>query len=243
MITNCSNCEKEFKVRPNKKKRNNYFCCRNCYLEFIRKDNGKNTSRYGDRRKTKSTKCDYCGIKIYRIGSVIKERNFCSRKCYRLSTRRRGKVCCSNCGKKMVKVNSYIKKNKHHFCSKKCQGKFLTGENNPSKRPEVRKKLSMENNPAWLGGISFEPYGLEFNNKLREKIRKRDNFCCQQCFRHQNELRTKTNKKYRLHVHHIDYNKKNNNQNNLISLCIVCHLSTSFDRLDWANHFKNKGGN
>lgn len=86
----------------------------------------------------------------------------------------------------------------------------------------------------WLGGISFEPYGLDFNKKLREQIRKRDDYICQECYIHQNNL------KGRLIVHHIDYNKKNNNLNNLISLCRKCHAISNYNRKHWQEHFKMK---
>ena len=104
------------------------------------------------------------------------------------------------------------------------------------KRPDIAGK----NCYNWKDGKSFEPYGLKFNNQLKEQIRQRDNFRCQQCFRHQYELRTKTNKKYKLHIHHIDYDKQNNNPNNLISLCRNCHLQTNFKRKDWQDYFKQK---
>ncbi len=100
--------------------------------------------------------------------------------------------------------------------------------------------LTMEKHPNWKGGISFEPYGVEFDNTLKEQIRKRDNYRCQECFRHQDELYTKTGKKYKLNIHHIDYNKKNNSESNLISLCRSCHLQTNFQRKDWTNYFQNK---
>jgi HNH endonuclease len=134
----------------------------------------------------------------------------------------------------------------------------IIGINNPMMRPEVRdkqKKMSRlrshteewkrtvkkgEKHPAWRGGISFEPYGVDFNKKLREQIRKRDGYRCQECFRHQNELRTKTNKSYRLVIHHIDYNKKNNNPNNLISLCKSCHTQTNWNREQWIEYYKDK---
>lgn len=87
---------------------------------------------------------------------------------------------------------------------------------------------------------SFEPYGKGFNNKLREQIRKRDNYRCQECFRHQDELFYKNGKSYKLSIHHIDYNKNNNNPNNLISLCLNCHVQTNYKRKDWINYYNNK---
>ncbi len=110
----------------------------------------------------------------------------------------------------------------------------------PEARLKMSKRISGKNHPNWLGGISFEPYGVEFNSKLRKQVHKRDNYRCQECFRHQDELYYKNGQKYKLHVHHIDYNKKNNNLNNLISLCGSCHTQTSFGRNDWEHYFNEK---
>jgi len=92
----------------------------------------------------------------------------------------------------------------------------------------------------WNNGSSFEPHGVEFNEELKEQIRKRDQYRCQQCFRHQDELYTKKGKKYKLPVHHVDYVKKNNKPENLISLCWNCHSQTNFGREDWTNYFNQK---
>ena len=122
----------------------------------------------------------------------------------------------------------------------------LTGKKHKPETIEKLRKIGKERfgikelHPSWLGGKSFEPYGIEFDNKLREQIRKRDNFRCQECFRHQDELRTKMNKKYKLSVHHIDYDKHNNDPTNLISLCMPCHLQTNYSREDWKDYFQNK---
>ena len=115
------------------------------------------------------------------------------------------------------------------------------------KQPEYVKKkisraLSGEKGFFWRGGLSFEPYSPEFNNILKREIRKRDRYRCQECFRHQDELRTLTNRKYKLLIHHIDYDKGNNNIGNLISLCRNCHAQTNFNRDDWGNYFKDKIG-
>ena len=78
----------------------------------------------------------------------------------------------------------------------------------------------------------------------KEQIRKRDNYRCQECFRHQDELRTKTNRKYKLLIYHIDYNKKNSVPNNLVSLCRSCYTKTNYNRekrnKNWINYYKNK---
>ncbi len=91
---------------------------------------------------------------------------------------------------------------------------------------ETKRKISEansgENSSNWLGGISFEPYGLEFNEALKKEIRERDNYICQVC--------GKLNSK---HVHHIDYNKKNNDSTNLIILCGSCHNKTNFNRMNY----------
>ena len=86
----------------------------------------------------------------------------------------------------------------------------------------------------WKGGISKEPYNFGFNRKLKKQIRKRDNYTCQECGFTEQQL-GKT-----LHIHHIDYNKRNDNPNNLICLCNSCHIHTNFKREDWTEYFKNK---
>lgn len=101
---------------------------------------------------------------------------------------------------------------------------------------EVKKKLSeikigkyqLDKNPNWKGGRSFEPYPLTWTNNLKTKIRKRDNFTCQVC------------NKNGYDVHHIDYNKSNLLEDNLITLCRSCHTKTNYNRNYWEETFKNK---
>jgi len=90
-----------------------------------------------------------------------------------------------------------------------------------------------ENNPSWKGGIAYFPYPDEWKDDLKESIRKRDNYTCQECGTHQDELNRK------LHIHHIDYNKDNLSENNLISLCNSCHNKTNFNRDYWVHYFNN----
>ena len=111
---------------------------------------------------------------------------------------------------------------------------FKKGNKTKSQFKNGHSGMKMENNPSWKGGKSFELYGLEFNNKLKEQIRKRDGYVCQEC-----GLPECSNNR-NLDIHHIDYNKKNNHLNNLISLCHDCHLKTNFKRKDWKNYFMRK---
>ena len=104
--------------------------------------------------------------------------------------------------------------------------------------PNYRKKLSNaqkgKKSYNWQGGKSFEPYGLEFNEDLKEVIRNRDRRKCFICEKTELELG------YKLSIHHIDYNKQNNNPNNLVSLCRNCHSKTNYRRENWTNYFNAK---
>ncbi len=96
---------------------------------------------------------------------------------------------------------------------------------------EHRKKLSEskkgEKNHWWKGGISFESYTTDWTKTLKRSIRERDKYTCQIC-----------NKEPSIFVHHKDYNKKNCNSNNLITLCVSCHGKTNSNRNYWMNYFR-----
>jgi len=103
---------------------------------------------------------------------------------------------------------------------------------------KTKKKMSEDRggdkSPSWRGGISFEPYTPEFNSTLKRKIRKRDNYTCQLCDKTEKEIGRN------LSVHHIDYNKKNCKESNLITLCRGCNGKVNYNRLDWMNYFRDK---
>lgn len=94
----------------------------------------------------------------------------------------------------------------------------------------LKGKLSGSRHPNWNGGP--KEYGAEFTFSFKERIRDRDNYECRMCGRHQDDLTIK------LDCHHIDYDKKNCADNNLISLCRSCHVKTNFNREYWENYFK-----
>ena len=81
-------------------------------------------------------------------------------------------------------------------------------------------------------GIPFENalYPKKFH-LIKEQIRERDNHICRMCGKKQENCRRK------LDVHHIDYNKKNCESDNLITLCAKCHMKTNINRDFWETVF------
>lgn len=96
-----------------------------------------------------------------------------------------------------------------------------------------RETHKNEKNVNWHGGLSKINTKRILTNEHKDNIKQRDGYRCQQCFRHKSELSSP------LLVHHIDFNKINDEDTNLITLCNPCHSQLSYDRQNWINHFKN----
>ena len=79
-------------------------------------------------------------------------------------------------------------------------------------------------------------YSQAFSSELKLKIRKRDKFQCRIC--HMKEEEHFLKYKNVLNVHHIDYDKKNSVETNLITLCSKCHGKTKKNKSDWIMFFK-----
>lgn len=129
------------------------------------------------------------------------------------------------------------------FCDKRCanlgQNNAMSGncgEKNPfygRKHSKTSKEnisinhinVEGKNNPNWKGGISAEPYCFVWRDReYKESIKQRDGYKClnTDCWKSDNVLT----------VHHIDYNKKSCEPENLITLCRSCNARANFDR-DW----------
>lgn len=159
--------------------------------------------------------CKICGKSFQGYGNKI----LCSRECTAkyMSKLRLGennpnynpnkfsKINCLNCG---LEFEYLIQKTREapKFCSKKCFQEY-----------SVQEKAS-----RWEGGIQFLPYSNEFNKKLKKNIKERDGNKCVFCGRKEN-----------LVVHHIDYDKMNCKEDNLITLCKICHGFTNLNRVFW----------
>ena len=175
-------------------------------------------------------KCKICNKEFKSKPS--KNRIFCSKRCYGLwksknivgknhpKWKEKIEKNCLYCNKKFLTRESVIKQGRGKFCSKNCQSKWSS------------ENIRGSNHHCWINGSSFEPYGSEFNERLKKQIRERDNYTCQECNFTENQLG------YKLRIHHIDYNKKNSIPENLISLCKGCHMKSNFNRSDWTTYFR-----
>jgi hypothetical protein len=116
---------------------------------------------------------------------------------------------------------------------------FFNKKHNEETKEKIRNSkyhtnLCGEKNPNWHGGKYYEEYSFAFNNKLKNKIRNKYNGICLFCGRKKASLG------YSLCIHHIDYNKKNCNEENLVPLCRWCHGLTNTKRNMWEQYYKTK---
>jgi len=95
-----------------------------------------------------------------------------------------------------------------------------------------------ELHPSWQGGKSFEIYPQKFNVALKERIKKRDNYKCQNCEMTQEEHLIVWGRD--IEIHHIDYDKENCKEDNLITLCKQCNMRANYNREYWQLYFEEK---
>ena len=197
----------------------------------------------------KDYSCYFCGKKFVAFPSA--NRKFCSSRCSGLNlkpykrnpelNKKMSEVCKNSPRvaerlKNAVRIAAALKRGKtyeemfgpHRTIIIKNALKIATrGESNPNWRNG--EKITGDKNPNWNGGKSFEPYTVDWTITLKRSIRERDRYTCFIC-----------RKEPSLHVHHIDYDKKNCDPKNLITLCGGCHTKTNFRRDNWLSYFKIK---
>lgn len=208
----CAWCNNSFEIlntiRGNKK----HFCNYSCASKH--KNTGRKHSKEINEKRSENSK----GIKNNFFGKTH-------------SFETKEKISNKKIGKKLsdehkLKISQKSKGSNNGFYGKTHSlevrsriGRDMNGKNNPMfGKGDL---LKGEKNGSWQGGTSFGEYGLEFNDNLKTRIRKRDSFTCAICGKNGYD------------VHHIDYNKKNNSEFNLITLCRKDHAKTNFNREYW----------
>lgn len=131
---------------------------------------------------------------------------------------------------RFVKGNrAYIKNLKPFSKKHKSPYQFKKDE---KRLTDPRPERSGKRHWNWRGGTSFEPYTIDWTETLRISIRERDCYICQLCEKKQGD---------RAHsIHHIDYDKKNCDPRNLITLCVSCHNKTNSHRSFWKRYFSSR---
>ena len=186
---------------------------------FSDKFSGKGNPNYQGGKVT--INCANCN-KEFEICNALKDmRKNCSQECYTMGQSKQIEFKCVICNKshslKPSKLGVKV-------CSRKCYDIWKRGENNPN----------------WKGGKSFEPYNINWTKELRLHIRTRDNFTCQLCNMLEQESLDEMGRI--LTVHHIDYDKQNCEESNLITICAKCNTKVNGNRNYWANYFNSKIG-
>mgnify|MGYP001560874449 FL=1 len=179
--------------------------------------------------------CEHCKNYVERRLSNGKRAKSCGCKQFELISKSNGGENNSFYGKHHTKeVKELIKKSKigkknFKLSKTRIEKGIAKGKNNPMYGSKRIGKL----NPNWQGGKSFEEYPQEFNKELKQFIYERDSYTCQDP-----TCEHKTNK---LAAHHIDYDKTNNNPENIVTLCNSCHSKTNGknNRQYWTEFYQN----
>lgn len=157
--------------------------------------------------------CKYCN-KEFTVPYLERKRLYCGRTCQSKAIIRRDIRKISKC---IICKKEFKHYGERILCSKECTSRYMSknriGKGNPNFK-EIKTKRKSKG----------REYPKVFYD-LRDNIRKRDNFTCLLC--------GKKEKNIKHHIHHIDYNKKNTDNQNLITLCPRCHNSTHHGKIFW----------
>ena len=157
---------------------------------------------------------------------------YCSPKCFHNSrSKLTGDKAARWNGGKIIKICPICKKKfsitpshdqKRVYCSLKCRGLALSGEDAPN----------------WQGGLSYKPYCPKFNEEFKDRVRAFFGYQCQMpgC----NHVWQPGEKK--LAVHHVNFNRKSccdpSAPRLFVPLCPgSCHMKTNHNRPRWEKLF------
>lgn len=134
----------------------------------------------------------------------------------------------------MKKINKIVNRDKSGKFMKGRKGEinggtFKKGHKGYLNHPNKTSFKKGKEHPAWKGGCSYEPYSVDWTKTLKRSIKERDHYTCQVCGEQED-----------LMIHHIDYNKKNSDPDNLVTLCRSCHTKTNYNRNNWVKYFYEK---
>ncbi len=112
------------------------------------------------KRKATRVICTYCGVDFLKRSSLVKDNNFCNKKCYGKWIKKDRRKICEKCG---CEYQSH--KNEQRFCSVVCASSRIrsircTGDNKPSIATLHKSMMEL----GWDGNCMID--GCDYNNCL-----------------------------------------------------------------------------
>jgi hypothetical protein len=225
-IYTCTNCKITFQVKAGElKKTKRPFCTKECWDKFQK---GENNPAYKGSGIYKN--CLNCEMRFFvKTKKRHNKAKYCTRKCM-IEYHKKHKHPlyqdiwdkCNFCQNKIKITERKI--GKRNFCNKECAEKGHS------------EYIKGVNNGRYVHGEGNSSYPKNWNKRLKEAIRERDGHKCKNCGLSETEHGSK------LHVHHIDSNKENLSEINLITLCKFCHGKTHGlpeSRTEWKEKLLN----
>ena len=216
----CEICNEPFPKRSGIAQPNR-FCSRKCY--YVHHANEAHIFQ----------SCLHCGTQL-RVRPAEQRRGakqYCSMAC-----RRRGKEPgarhCQQCSHLFTPIQ--VRQRKEHFwiiicrsrrlCSKQCVRAFY--RTNEARKQKISKAFQGKNHPNWTGGASQKQksYRGPTWNRIAEKVRKRQKYCCAVCGTHQEQAGRKLDVNHIERYHNFTDHRQANRLGNLIGLCHSCHM-------------------
>lgn len=189
----------------------------------------------GSKKRGQFVACLICGREFWKEPRQTKK--YCSYACMGVATsiRLKGKPApwvgdqkksriCVICGKRFQVYPAWMRKcgSRGMCCSRSCGDIW----HSRALRKPVTMAGIMVRCLEVAAGLSPDGYSGQYF-RIRPEIYKRDNGKCQLC-----------GKRGRA-CHHIDYDRLNNDPQNLIVLCGHCHVLTNYRRAFWQEHLSS----
>lgn len=224
----CIDCGKQLKTRNKNTKR-----CIDCYLSYSKIEDkfcidcNKSINKYGC-----SKRCYTCNnIYQWKIGkrrkpirsfSNILTKDFLKQKY--IQERLSAKQIANILSFPRHRIYRYLK---YYNIKRRTNSESHLGQGfSEDRKKRYKEMFSGKGNPNYRNGLGNKPYSMDFSDTLKYNIRKRDNYICQCCgLKEKNHIRG--TKQVNLIVHHIDYNKDNCKEDNLITLCNKCNIKAN----------------
>lgn len=214
----CATCSKPVYRTPGHRRRSikagAIFCSVACSGEMSK---GQNNPQFKGGKK--ALKCANCGGVFFSKPSESKRRKCCSASCASKMARGRREARmiarrCLACG-----LEFRVKHQSAQYCGKDCADRAHS------------ERMRGERNGRYMHGNAARPYPAGWTRTFKTKIRDRDGNHCRVC------CAVAPDGAPALHVHHIDYDKKNLSEGNLITVCKFCHGTmhgNARQREEWA---------